>query len=167
MTPEFVFCLASGKDADEILQLYHSLIGTPGCTWHMDYPAMENIRDDIAAASLYCLRDEHGSIVAVASAGKSDELEHDHIPWDNCMKNPCDLARVGTLPTLQRKGLGTLIMTHLLQDVQKRGFDGIRMLVSKTNPAALKLYGKTGFTCCGEILMYGVDFYCFELVFSH
>jgi ribosomal protein S18 acetylase RimI-like enzyme len=167
MAPEYVFGLASSKDADEILLLYHSLIGTPGCTWHMDYPAMENIRDDISAASLYCLRDESGRIVAVAAAGKSDELEHDHIPWDAHMKNPCDLARIGTLPTLQRKGLGTLLMMHILQDVQKRGFDSIRMLVSKTNPAALKLYDKMGFTCCGETYKYDIDFFCYELVLNH
>ncbi len=166
MFSEYSFGLASSGDEEEILRLYHGLIGTPGCTWHLEYPGMEDIRSDIAKSSLYCLRDEAGRIITVAAAGADDELEHDGIPWDARMKKPCDLARIGVPAEHQRKGLATLIMTRLMADVQKRGFDGIRMLVSRTNPPALNLYKKMGFTCCGEIYKYGVDFYCYEIVFG-
>lgn len=166
MPSGYTFGLASSKDEDEILHLYHGLIGTPGCTWHLEYPSMDEIRSDMAKASLYCLRDGEGRIAAVAAAGEDDELEHDGIPWDVRMKHPCDLARIGVPSSHQRKGLGTWILACLIQDVQKRGFDGIRMLVSKTNPAALKLYDKMGFTCCGEIYKYGIDFFCYEMVFE-
>ena len=32
------FCLANPKDISAILDFYHSLIGTHGCTWSKDYP---------------------------------------------------------------------------------------------------------------------------------
>jgi ribosomal protein S18 acetylase RimI-like enzyme len=165
MSSEYQFGLAASGDADEILYLYHSLIGTSGCTWSLDYPCMANIVEDIGKASLYCLRDVANRIVAVAAAGEYNELDNDSIEWDAAMQHPCDLARIGVLPGLHHRGLGSLLLAHVMRDVQKRGFDGIRMLVSKTNSNALALYNKNGFSCCGEIFMYGINFYCFQLVF--
>jgi ribosomal protein S18 acetylase RimI-like enzyme len=164
MNERFTFGLAADNDAGEILRLYRGIVGTPGCTWSSDYPCMENILSDIGKASLYCLRDEDGRIAAVAAAGEDDELEHDGIPWDAHMKRPCDLARIGVRPDCMRRGLGTLMLREIITDVPKRGFDGIRMLVSKTNPAALALYGKFEFQVCADIYKYGIDFYCYQLV---
>jgi ribosomal protein S18 acetylase RimI-like enzyme len=81
------------------------------------------------------------------------------------MERPCDLARIGVLPNMQKRGIGTAILKNVINAVKERGFDGIRMLVSKTNPAALAMYDKNGFSRCGETFMYGIDFYCYEMVF--
>lgn len=164
MKSEFQFGLASEADACEILSLYHGNIGSPGCTWSLEYPCMENIAEDIGKSSLYCLRDKEHRIVAAAAAGEYDELDDDGIAWDAAMRHPCDLARIGVLPGLKGRGLGLLILENLIQDVKRRRFDGIRMLVSKTNPAALALYHKTGFSCCGEIYKYDIDFFCYERI---
>jgi ribosomal protein S18 acetylase RimI-like enzyme len=160
------FRMAENGDADVILRLYRSIVGTPGCTWNSEYPGMENILSDIGKASLYCLCDGEGRIIAAAAAGEEDELEHDGIPWDKRMKRPCDLARIGVRPDLQRQGLGKLVLSHVLKDAQRRGFDGMRMLVSKGNPAALALYENAGFRRCGEIFKYDMDFYCYQLPFA-
>lgn len=165
MSVEYRFGLAAIGDADEILCLYHSLIGSPGCTWSQEYPCMENIEEDIGKASLYCLRDAENRIAAVASAGEYDELDHDGIAWDEAMLRPCDLARIGVLPALRRRGLGSMILSLVIEDTKKRGFDGMRMLVSKTNPVALALYDRAGFERCGEIFKYDIDFFCYQLVF--
>ena len=53
----------------------------------------------------------------------------------------------------------------MIEAVKDRDFDGIRMLVSKTNPAALALYDKNGFEKCGETYMYGIHFYCYQMNF--
>jgi ribosomal protein S18 acetylase RimI-like enzyme len=157
----YVFSIAKQNDIDEILDFYHSLIGTPGCTWHLDYPNRKIIESDIHYESLYILRDKDNSIISVAAAGMNDELEELH--WNT--KNPCDLARIGVLSTRQNQGIGTLMLCNVINAVKKRGFDGIRMLVSKSNPSALALYDKNGFTKCGEAIMYGIDFFCYEMIF--
>ena len=154
------FLLASYNDIPEILALYRSLIGTPGCTWSLDYPNEETAKSDIRNRSLYVLRD-NGKIIAVATAGSDNEL--DHLQWT--LKEPCELSRIGVVPSKQKQGIGTIILRNVIESAKERGFDGIRMLVSKTNPAALALYDKNGFERCGETFMYGIDFYCYQMEF--
>jgi ribosomal protein S18 acetylase RimI-like enzyme len=161
MNKKYVFTLATQDDAFSILNFYHSLIGTPGCTWSMEYPDQETVNDDIINKSLYVLKEDN-EIIAVAFAGVSDELRA--LKWSS--ENPCDLARIGVLSSRQNKGIGSLMLDKVIYTAKERGFDGIRMLVSKSNPSALALYTKKGFTACGETYMYEHDFYCYEMVFN-
>lgn len=127
----------------------------------MEYPSKESAKADIEGESLYVLK-KNGEIIAVASAGGFDELGH--LQWTP--EKPCELARIGVVPRLQSKGIGTLILQNVIHATRKKGFDGIQMLVSKTNPAALALYEKNGFERCGETFMYGTDFYCYQIKFD-
>ncbi len=154
--------LAKNEDKVSILGLYQSLIGTPGCTWSVEYPTISEIQHDIDNSSLYCICNDNGIIIAVASAENSDELSD--LSWDERVKNPCELARVGVKQSMQNHGLGYTIVGYVINDVKKRGFDGIHMLVSKTNPSALALYEKLNFHRCGETIMYNRDWYCYEMV---
>jgi ribosomal protein S18 acetylase RimI-like enzyme len=160
MNNEYDFCLAQEKDFSAIMDFYHSLIGTPGCTWDLDYPHEENVTQDIINNSLYLLKNKQ-EIIATAAAGTSDELQA--LSWST--KNPCDLARIGVASAMQGKGIGTSMLKMVIAAVKKRGYDGIRMLVSKNNSAALALYDKNGFVKCGEVNMYDIDFYCYEMCF--
>lgn len=156
----FIFSLAKDNEIHEILDVYHHIIGTPGCTWNLDYPNKEDVESDIRRGSLYVLK-ENTRIIAVAAAGPDQELEH--LQWS--LQKPCDLARIGVIPDKQNKGVGTAILHNIIIAVKSRGFDGIRMLVSKSNPSALALYNKNHFKKCGETFMYDNDFYCYELIF--
>jgi ribosomal protein S18 acetylase RimI-like enzyme len=157
----YEFLLAAGEDIPEIANIYSSLVGTPGCTWDSDYPNRETAESDVGSKSLYVLKKD-GRIVAVASAGPFDELGH--LPW--LPKHPCELARIGVAPSMHNKGVGTVILQNVMKAMKEKGFDGIRMLVSKTNPAALALYEKNGFEKCGEVFMYDIDFYCYQIQFG-
>ncbi len=156
--------LAEHKDSASIVQLYHAIIGTPGCTWDEEYPSAEDVAEDIKLSCLYCLEDGIGTLVAVAAAGAFEELSH--LSWDARMNKPCELARIGVHPSMQHKGIGAMILKEVIKDCQKRGFDGMRFLVSKTNPGAIALYNKSGFRECGETYMYGHDFYCYQRIFD-
>lgn len=57
---------AKNEDKEEILSLYHSLIGTTGCTWSKEYPTITEVEYDIKNSFLYCMCDENGTIIAVA-----------------------------------------------------------------------------------------------------
>ena len=70
------------------------------------------------------------------------------------------------MPSMQNQGVGTMILKNVMDVAKEKGFDGIRMLVSKMNPAALALYDKNGFERCGEVLMYDIDFYCCQILFN-
>jgi ribosomal protein S18 acetylase RimI-like enzyme len=152
------FTLAGSDDIPEIVDLYHSLIGTPGCTWDFEYPSQETAASDIGRGALYVLIKDN-KIIAAASAGKFDELGH--LQWT--LERPCELARIGVLPAWQKQGIGTIILRNVFRTVKENGFDGIRMIVSKGNRAAIALYEKNGFEKCGEAFMYDMDFYCYQI----
>jgi ribosomal protein S18 acetylase RimI-like enzyme len=158
MKNDYSFALAQMGDVSEVIELYRSLIGTPGCAWNLDYPDMETVESDIESGSLYMLK-YYDKIIAAAALGISDELEQ--INWS--IKNPCDLARFGVQASMQNRGIGTLLLKNVMNAAKERGFDGIRMLVSKKNPSALALYNKNEFIKCGEIVMHGIDFYCYKI----
>ncbi len=155
------FALARHEDIPEIVAVYRSLIGTPGCTWNMDYPDERNALEDIEGNALFLLKDG-GRIVAAASAGALDELGH--LPWKP--KNPCELARIGVVPDWQGRGVGTLMLRKIIEEMKARGFDGMCMLVSAQNPVALAMYGKIGIHKCGETFFYGSGYGCYQMVFG-
>ena len=158
---DYTFALAQYGDIPEIVGVYRALAGTPGCTWHAEYPSQATAEEDIGNQSLYVLR-KQSQIVAVASAGGFGELGH--LEWKP--RNPCELARIGVLPAMQNRGVGSHILRKVMQAMAAKGYDGIRMLVSQTNPAALAMYEKNGFERCGAVFMYEIDFYCYQTVFS-
>jgi ribosomal protein S18 acetylase RimI-like enzyme len=158
---DYSFSLANQEDIPAIISIYRSLVGTPGCTWDYEYPSQETAERDIARQELFVLK-KGGSIVAVASAGVFDELAD--LTWKS--KNPCELARIGVSPDLHNQGVGTEILRHVMETVNEKGFDGIRMLVAKTNFPALALYEKNGFKRCGEVFRFNTDFYCYEIQFD-
>ena len=159
---EYTFTLAQPCDIPEIMRLYGSIVGTPDCTWSDDYPRLENVESDIAAQSLYILKDG-ATIISAAFAGACDELAEFH--WQ--CENPCELARIGVVLSMQGCGIGSLMLKNVISAVKKRGFDGIRMLVSRNNPAALAMYDKNGFTRLDEIRMFDIDFYRYEMRFEN
>jgi len=158
---EYVFKLAGYGDADEVRKLYKSLVGTPGCTWHEDYPNDSLMMEDIATGSLYILKDGE-DIVAVCSACPQDE-DFAQLEWT--AKNPCVLARIGVSQSRQGQGLGSLILTKVIAAAKERGYDGMGFVVSLNNHAALRLYQKNGCECCGRVFMYGREFYRYQKVF--
>jgi len=157
---DYQFRLANKDDIPEITSIYRSLVGTPGCTWNLDYPNAESALSDLENGALYVLETD-GKIVAAASMGDFNELSH--LPWAS--QRPCELARIGVLPAMQKHGVGSIILQNVIRAAKEKGFDGMRFLVSKNNIAALALYDKNGFEKCGETFMYGLDFYCYQICF--
>lgn len=151
---------ATNKDESQILEVYHSLIGTLGCTWSEEYPTIEDIRNDTLKKSLYTVWNDN-KIIAVAAAGKDNELENLNC-WDTNIKNPCDLARIGVLKEFQNNGIAKQLVKYIETDVVNRGFDGMHFLVSKTNPSALALYNKLEYKNCGETNRYDINWFCYE-----
>ena len=44
---EYRIEMATEQNIEEILNIYHSLIGKDGCTWDLDYPNIDDVKNDI------------------------------------------------------------------------------------------------------------------------
>ena len=159
----YEFVLATKDDVSEIMDIYRSLVGTPGCTWNEHYPDTATVESDISSKSLYVLK-MNDKIVAVAAASTGDFADLNDFEW--APKNPCLLARLAVKPSMHKRGIGTIILENTIKAVKENGHDGIVMLVSKVGIPAQALYEKHGFERCGETFMYGIDFYRYEIKFS-
>ena len=69
------FTLATAQDAQEILNLYRSVMGSEGCTWSMDYPNEENVQNDLERKSLFCIKTQTGEIIGAVSIDDDKNVE--------------------------------------------------------------------------------------------
>lgn len=153
---------ARPEDGAAVLALYRSLLGTPGTTWNEYYPGPEEVTADTARGSLWCAWGEDGSLLAAASLGDDDPDIRDLSCWTPVAKS-CELSRVGVRRDLHGQGMGEAFTRRLLEEAKAQGRETARLLVSRDNPAAARLYQKLGFRTCGETRMYQVDWLCQEL----
>lgn len=155
---------AAARDRSEVMALYRSMIGTPGCTWSADYPTEEFFDDDVARGSLFVAR-ENGAIVACISVDH-DELV-DGLPCWSAAPSACgELSRLCVRADCQNRGLAKHMMRYALEILKQRGFSGARYLVSPHNPHALAAYRAMNFTEAGKASLFGQDWLCYELMFG-
>lgn len=152
---EFVFRKAEARDTGDILALYRQMIGLPGCTWVEEYPALENIEEDLAADALYVF--VQGSRLAAAiTLGPLDDTG-DLAGWEG--ETGYELSRLCVRRDLQGQGVAGCLLDSALAAVPCQW---VRLLVSPGNPAAVRLYTSRGFAPRGETHMYGHDYIMME-----
>ena len=66
------------EEADTVLKLYRSLLGTPYCVWTEDYPTEKEVEFDFSRDALFCMRDDDGNIIGAREllAGVMEELKN-------------------------------------------------------------------------------------------
>lgn len=153
--------LAQPSDAEEIAEIYHSLIGMPGCTWDETYPTIDFVRRDIESHSLYKAVDGD-TIVACAYLGEFEELERPEC-FDKTVRNFGEFSRVAVRREYQRRGIARELLEYLIKEAPKRSYDGIALLVGTENHSAIALYEKIGFKRCGSGNLYETDWHFYEL----
>ena len=152
---------ALSGDAEEITAIYDSLKGSPGCTWDEEYPTLEFVRNDIENRnSLYKVTDG-GRIIAAAYLGEFEEKERPEC-FDKSMRRLGEISRVGVRREYHRKGVAFGLITHLLGEAERLGYDGAVLLVGTENHAAMRLYEKAGFERCGEAFLYETHWFCYQ-----
>jgi len=157
---EYVIVKASEEDRNEILSLYKAQIGRDCCPWNDDYPSNEEIDMDLSRDALFVLK-RSGSIKAAISIEEDEAV--DLLPcWDENLAPEGELARLAVLPDEQNKGLGRIMLQFGMDELNRRGFKGIHILVNKYNAKAIRSYAIFGFRMAGECHMYEQDFLCYE-----
>jgi len=154
----------------ELLGLYQSMIGMPGCTWNEHYPNMEIAIWDIESKNIYCICDEDNEIISAASVCRYDALYDygeeglDDVKCYKSVEKWVELARFAVNKSFQGQGYGKILLNHIIYELKKQGLESIRLLVSEGNTPALALYKNLGFKECGEVYMYEQDWLCYELI---
>ena len=104
----FVFDQAGTEDREQVLSLYHSVIGSEYCTWNANYPSMYEIQADIENADLFVFRDGV-KIIGAISIVPENELDALEI-WRNKDGKLAEIARVAVAPNYQGKGLALIMV---------------------------------------------------------
>lgn len=159
---EYEIVLATEEDRDEILALYKMQLGRDYCPWDEEYPSNKEIDYDLSRDALFVMK-MNGGIKAAISIDEDEAV--DRLPcWDKNLAPEGELARLAVLPEEQNKGLGRVMLQFGMDELKRRGFQGIHILVNKYNSKAIACYSIFGFQVVGECHMYEQDFLCYEKV---
>ena len=157
---DYEIVIATEKDRNEILALYKAQIGREYCPWEEGYPSNETIDFDFSRNALFVMK-INGSIKAAVSIEEDEAV--DCLPcWNKNLAPLGELARVAVLPEEQGKGLGRIMLQFGMDELKRRGFKGIHILVGKYNTKAIRCYAVFGFQMVGECYMYEQEFLCYE-----
>ena len=145
----------------EIKHLYNLVKMKTYTPWEKGYPSEELICWDIERNGLWGVFDDD-KLIAVSFAGQRVEDGEENFHWKQSFKKRGTFARIAVDPDYQNKGIGTLLVKFILQELKNQGFDGVRILVGVDNVNAVKLYSKFGFENCGETERFGHSHYLLE-----
>lgn len=78
--------------------------------------------------------------------------DHGLVGYQISTANPfgCHLARLAVRPDAHRRGIGSLLVSHLLHDSKNKGFARLTVNTQSDNKGSLALYHKMGFIVTGE-----------------
>ena len=150
------------KYIGDIMSLYDDIRNNTYTLWDNNYPSEELVNYDIERNGLWGVFDKN-KLIAISFAGERCEDNEEDFTWKDSFKKRGTFARIGVSPTYQNKGIGTLLVNFILNNLKNEGFDGVRILVGTQNTNAIKLYSKFGFVNCGTTERYGHEYYLFEL----
>lgn len=155
------FLLAKASDKEEILTMYRQAIGSPGCTWSMDYPNEELLHCDMERAALFVLKNQTGELIGAISIDQDDAVEQLNC-WSKELKPGAELARLVVKEKWQNHGIARLLLTFAMEELKKRNYKSVHFLVSKTHEKALRSYARLEFDKAGETDLFGTDWWCYE-----
>lgn len=113
-------------DLDEVLRLEHALFDDP---W-----SAEMFWDELAQGDTrtYVVATDGDAIAGYAGLA--------------AMPDEAYVQTIAVAPTHQRQGVGTVLLTHLLDDATKRGLAKVGLEVRVDNAPAIALYERFGFS---------------------
>jgi putative acetyltransferase len=101
------------------------------------------------SVSFWCVWDASGGNETLAGFGALKALTDDH----------AEVKSMRTAPTHLRSGVASKVLTHLLNEAQRRGFKRVSLETGSMDyfAAARALYERFGFSPCGPFADYKLD----------
>ena len=180
------FRRARREEAEEILQLYRSLIGTEYCVWTENYPTEREVEFDLSRNALFCLYEKmlepderkqgarlseeqtaeplpvtRGRLIGTISMDDDPEVEALSC-WSKDRQPSAELSRLGVRVDYQNQGIARILLSHGMQELKRQQKKSVHFLVCKTNKKAIRSYQKLAFRVVGECRLFDVEWWCYE-----
>ena len=150
------------KDLQNIKKIYEDIKQHTYTLWDNGYPSEELIKFDIQRKGLWGLYDKD-NLIAICYMGERCEDGEENYAWKDSFIKRGTFARIGVSPSHQNQGIATKMVSFVLNELKKQGYDGVRILVGTKNINAIKLYNKFNFVNCGKVEKYDHEYYLYEL----
>ena len=150
---------AKKEELSQVLNMYRSVIGRPGCTWSIAYPNEATLHEDFRTGNLFVLRHK-GRIIGAGSIVPRNEL--DDLEFWQHKENAGEIARIVIHPDRQSRGHGKYLVDMLCHVLHKRGYKAVHLLAAQENRRALNLYRESNFHNMGHCHRYGHTFFAYE-----
>ena len=154
-----IFRPARRDEAEAVLALYKSVLGTPFCIWNEEYPGQLEIDGDLHSDSLF-VWEEEGRLIGAVSIVPENELDGFDC-WTHSEKAG-EFSRVVLHPDRQGQHLARLLVENVLAQMKKRGYESAHISVALDNIPAQRTYRSLGFGTVGQAEMWGHRFYLCE-----
>ena len=186
MNDNMEFRKAKREEAEEILQLYQSLIGTEYCVWAESYPTEREVEFDLSRNALFCLYEKmpapdereqrarlsegqtvgplpvtRGRLIGTISIDDDPEVEALSC-WSEDLTPVAELSRLGVAVEYQNRGIARILLQEAMAELKSQGYKAAHILVAKDNVKALRSYEKLHFTTAGECELLGHSYWCYE-----
>ena len=143
---------AGAQDRMDLLHLYALQKGRAFCFWPEDYPAIENVEEDLARNDLFVLRNQNGMIVAAVSVERDEKVDRLSF-WNPKLAPAGEIARLAVHPDFQRQGLGRRMVAYAMQVLKKRGCKSLRLLVNSRRRYLVASRANTGVAAYCNLLL--------------
>ncbi|MFQ7419422.1 MAG: GNAT family N-acetyltransferase [Blautia massiliensis (ex Durand et al. 2017)] len=137
------------------------MLGTPYCVWTEEYPSEKEVEFDLSRDALFCMRDDAGNIAGVISIDDDPNVEC-LTCWSETMVPSAEVSRVGVCQEFQNQGIAGKLLKGVMEELKKRGYQAVHLLVAKDNVKALRSYDKLNFENVGECELWGHMYWCYE-----
>ncbi len=150
--PELKFVLAQKEDLGIVMSIFTDAINEMNSKgiyqWDSIYPTRNTLEEDIKKKQLY-IGIYEGTVVSayVLNQEYDEQYANGECKYPNSTYYV--VHRLCVNPRFQNKGIGTLTMLHIENEVKKMGVDTIRLDAFTLNPYAVKMYEKLGYSKVG------------------
>ena len=118
MNDNMEFRKAKREEAEEILQLYQSLIGTEYCVWTENYPTEREVEFDLSRDALFCLREKpSGRLIGTISIDDDPEVEALSC-WSEDLTPVAELSRLGVAAEYQNHGIARILLREAMAELK-------------------------------------------------
>lgn len=153
--------LLTEDDYEEVVALYKSALGTPGCVWTESYPTKDLLKEDIKTQSLYGLFSNEGTLIAAIAVDRDEEV--DKLPcWSENLRPSKELARLVVSTDYRNLGIARNMIKKIMPILKAQGNKSVHYLVCDDNPQAIRSYASLEFNNVGRASMFGEEFTCYE-----
>ena len=152
ISSQLQFRKATVNDLDKAYQVYVDAIAEMNRNsipqWDEHYPDRDILNEDISKGELFIGAIDDDIACAYVVNAECDE-QYGNGSWAFPQATFRVIHRVCVSPRFQNKGIGSLVIQHIEEELKTEGIESIRLDAFTQNPYALKMYEKLGYTKVG------------------